>query len=195
MPLRFAYVCINPSGLSKSFGPDDIFSGITLSIPQRARIAIVGPNGIGKTTLLRILAGIELPSSGQVTLSRNLRIGYLPQEAGFNATHSLWQECLEAFEDLREQERQLAGLEAAMADPMQSEAVLDRYGKMQVEFEHRGGYTYPMRIEQVLSGLGFSKDEYEMPLNHLSGGQRTRALLARLLLAWVLYAWMSQQPS
>jgi ATP-binding cassette subfamily F protein 3 len=173
---------LTASDLSKSFGVDDIFSGITLSIPQKARVAIVGPNGIGKTTLLRILAGLESPSSGQVTCARNLKLGYLPQEAGFNATHSLWQECLDAFGELREQERELAGLEFAMADPEQAKTIIERYGKLQADFEQRGGYTYTTRIEQVLNGLGFSKGEYEMPLNHLSGGQRTRALLAKLLL-------------
>jgi ATP-binding cassette, subfamily F, member 3 len=174
---------LSASDLSKSFGADDIFSGISLSIPQRARVAIVGPNGIGKTTLLRILAGIEPPSTGQVILARNLKIGYLPQEAGFNATHSLWQECLAAFTDLRYQERELANLESAMADPEQLEAALERYGKLQVDFDQRGGYTYTIRIMQVLNGLGFSRHDYEMPLNHLSGGQRTRALLAKLLLS------------
>lgn len=173
---------LTSTGLSKSFGVDDVFSGINLSIPHRARIAIVGPNGIGKTTLLRILADLELPSFGEVTRARNLRIGYLPQEAGFNASHSLWQECLDAFVELREQERELASLEVAMGDPDQAEAILERYGKLQAEFEQRGGYIYTTRIEQVLNGLGFSKAEYEMPLNHLSGGQRTRALLAKLLL-------------
>lgn len=173
---------LTAASLSKSYGVDDIFSGITLSIPKKARVAIVGPNGIGKTTLLRILAGFEMPSSGEITRARNLNLGYLPQEAGFKARHSLWQECLDAFVELRRQEQELAGLEASMADPEKAEAVLERYGKLQVDFDLQGGYTYTTRIEQVLHGLGFSESEYEMPLNHLSGGQRTRALLAKLLL-------------
>ena len=80
---------ITATGLGKSFGPVDIFSGISLSIPHRSRIAIVGPNGIGKTTLLRILAGEDTPSAGQVSQARGLRIGYLPQEAGLETTHTL----------------------------------------------------------------------------------------------------------
>ena len=173
---------ITANHLSKSFGPVDIFSDISLGIPHRARVAIVGPNGIGKTTLLRILAGLEEPSAGTVSRARNLRIGYLPQEAGFDATHTLWEECLRPFAKLRQQEAELAQLEAAMADPEQAEAVLVRYGKLQAEFDHRGGYTYLSRIQQVLGGLGFRADEFHYPLPHLSGGQRTRALLARLLL-------------
>jgi ATP-binding cassette subfamily F protein 3 len=173
---------ITAAGLGKSFGPVDIFSRISLSIPHRSRIAIVGPNGIGKTTLLRILAGEDTPSAGHVSQARSLRIGYLPQEAGLNATHTLWEECMLPFAELRTQEAELARLEAAMSSPEQAEQVLQRYGAMQAEFEHRGGYTYLTRIQQVLSGLGFSPDEYHYPLPHLSGGQRTRALLAHLLL-------------
>ena len=103
---------ITATGLGKSFGPVDIFSRISLSIPHRSRIAIVGPNGIGKTTLLRILAGEDTPSAGHVSQARSLRIGYLPQEAGLNATHTLWEECMLPFAELRTQEAELARLEA-----------------------------------------------------------------------------------
>ena len=85
---------ITAVNLSKSFGANDIFSGVSLSIPHHARIAIVGPNGIGKTTLLRILAKEEEPSTGEVSLARNLSVGHLPQEAGFDSPHNLWEECL-----------------------------------------------------------------------------------------------------
>jgi ATP-binding cassette subfamily F protein 3 len=174
---------ISANSLAKSFGPIDLFSAISLSIPQRARIAIVGPNGIGKTTLLRILAGEEEPSAGQVSRARSLQIGYLPQEAGFRSTHTLWEECLLPFTDLLQQEAELARLELAMSDPDRANGALERYGALQAEFEHQGGYTYVNRIQQVLTGLGFDAQEFHYPLNHLSGGQRTRALLARLLLS------------
>jgi ATP-binding cassette subfamily F protein 3 len=84
---------INVSNLAKSFGPNDIFFGVSFSVPYRARLAIVGPNGIGKTTLLRILAGEEIPSHGRVSQAHSLKIGYLPQESTFvDATHTLWEE-------------------------------------------------------------------------------------------------------
>ncbi len=174
---------LTATNLSKSFGANDIFSGISLSIPQRARIAIVGPNGVGKTTLLRILLGMDEPSSGQVTTSRNLTTGYLPQEAGLSGTHTLWQECLKALGDLLDQEAELTQLEKRMADPDQAEAALERYGKLQQEFDLLGGYTYETRIRQTLSGLGFDERDFNRPITQLSGGQRTRAVLARLLLS------------
>jgi len=169
--------------LSKSFGPDDIFSAISLSIPNKARIAIVGPNGIGKTTLLRILVGQEEPTSGSVQKTSKIKIGYLPQEAVLTATHTLWDECLKAMADLLELEEKLSKLELAMADPDQVDQAIERYGRLQEEFERRGGYMYETRIQQTLTGLGFSERDYHRPIPQLSGGQRTRALLARLLLS------------
>src|SRR3989337_2537213 len=102
---------ITTSALSKSFGPDDIFAGVSLSIPRRARIAIVGANGVGKTTLLRILSGLDEPSSGIVNRARGLTIGFLPQEAQLTAGRSLWEESLSPFEELRSLETELASLE------------------------------------------------------------------------------------
>jgi ATP-binding cassette subfamily F protein 3 len=174
---------INTTNLSMSFGANDIFSDLSLSIPNGARIAIVGPNGIGKTTLLRILVGREEPSSGDVRRARRIKIGYMPQEAGIEGSHTLWEECLRALASLREMEAEVASLEAAMSDPRQTEDVLLRYGPMQEEFERRGGYVYETRIRQTLSGLGFQKADFNRPISQLSGGQRTRAALARLLLS------------
>ena len=171
------------TALAKSFGPVDIFSDISLSIPRRARIGLVGPNGVGKTTLLRILLGEEEPTSGAVHRARNLRIGYLPQEAQLHSEHTLWQECLTVFSDLIRQQSELARLEAAMADPGQAETAIHAYGRLQETFELAGGYTYETRIRQTLTGLGFSPADLNRPLEHLSGGQRTRALLAKLLLS------------
>src|SRR5512137_489876 len=107
---------ITAQNLTKSFGARDIFSGISLSIPYHARIAIIGPNGIGKTTLLRILAGEEEPSSGMVSQARSLTMGHLAQEAGIESPHTLWEECLLPFQQLREQEAELQRLEHEMAD-------------------------------------------------------------------------------
>jgi len=174
---------ITVSSLSKSFGAEDLFAGVSFSIAQGARLALVGPNGIGKTTLLRILIGEEEPSSGTITRAKNLRIGYLSQEADFELRGVLWDVCLEPFADLIRMQGEVEKLESEMSDPDKREQALVRYGSVQHEFERRGGYVYQVRIKQVLTGLGFDNPDFHMSLDHLSGGQRTRAHLARLLLS------------
>ncbi len=169
--------------LAKSYGQNDIFSGITLSLPRGARVAIVGPNGIGKTTLLRILVGLEEPTRGTIQRMRGLKVGYLPQEASLTGSNTLWGECLEVLAELQAMEGELAQLEAQMGSSTRAEVSLERYGQLQREFEHRGGYTYETRIRQTLTGLGFDAIDYSRPISQLSGGQRTRAFLARLLLS------------
>jgi len=174
---------LTASELAKSFGPNDIFRGISLSVPHGARIAIVGPNGVGKTTLLRILVGEEEPSFGSIQKARNLSLSYLRQEATLAGDHTLWEECLKALANLVQLEKELTLLESAMGDPAQAESALERYAKLQPEFERLGGYVYENRIRQTLSGLGFETSDFNRPLSQLSGGQRTRAALARLLLS------------
>jgi ATP-binding cassette subfamily F protein 3 len=183
LTLIFAMSFIITQGLSKSYGADDIFSGLNLTISPGARIALVGENGIGKTTLLNLLANIESPSEGKIQRANQLKIGYLPQKSSLNSDKSLWEETLTALEDLIRLEGELKELEEQMSQPgTETEELLSRYGSLQVDFENRGGYTYESRMGQVLSGLGFQVQDFHMPVNHLSGGQRTRALLGKLLL-------------
>jgi ATP-binding cassette subfamily F protein 3 len=173
---------LTASNLAQSYGPQDVFEGISLEIPHGAKIALVGPNGSGKTTLLHLLAGLEQPTAGAVHHAKGLRIAYLPQQADFQGADTLWGTMLEVFADLQAQAAELRRLEAAMANPATREKALERYGKAQEAFDLDGGYVYEQRIRQVLSGLGFGEDDFWCPLAQLSGGQRTRALLARLLL-------------
>lgn len=173
---------LTTQNLGRSFGAVDVFEGITLAIPHNARIAIVGPNGVGKTTLLRILAGEDSPSQGSIHNSRGLKIAYLPQTA-VGLTHgTLWDSCLSAFEDLLEMGSQLQKLEEQMSAGDNSSELLDEYGRLQSRFDLAGGYTYANRLQQTLTGLGFDQDDFHRPLSQLSGGQRTRARLAKLLL-------------
>jgi ATP-binding cassette subfamily F protein 3 len=168
--------------VAKSFDPDDIFWDVSCSIARGDRIALVGRNGTGKTTLLRILAGLEPPTRGRIHRAKGLRIGYLPQGATLEGNRTLWQEMLTTFESLRAMEARLQELEAEMADPTRAEAALEAYAPLRDRFESLGGYTYEDRTRHVLMGLGFPREEHSMPLAHLSGGQKTRAFLARLLL-------------
>jgi ATP-binding cassette, subfamily F, member 3 len=168
--------------IAKSFDPNDIFWDISCSVARGDRIALVGRNGTGKTTLLRILAGLEPPTSGHVHRAKGLRIGTLPQEARLQGPGTLWQAMLEAFEPLRALEARLHDLETEMADPAHTQEALEAYAPLRDRFELLGGYSYQDRIRHVLMGLSFSREIHDMPLSHLSGGQQTRAFLARLLL-------------
>ena len=171
---------ITVSSLTKSFGAFDLFTDLSFSVAKGSRLALVGPNGIGKTTLLRILVGEDEASSGRVSRARGVRIGYLSQEADFKMEGTLWDACHSVFGELIQKQEELHRLESLMATQPE---VLERYGKLQEDFERRGGYTYVTRIRQVLTGLGFDASDYGLSLGHLSGGQRTRAFLARLLLS------------
>ncbi len=173
---------ITAGALSKSFGPDDIFSGISFSLPHRARVGLVGPNGVGKTTLMRILAGLEDSSGGTVSYARNLKIGYLPQNAILNSDKSLWDESLTVFSGLLDMQAELIRLEKLMAES-HDEAILESYGKLQSEFEHQGGYTFENRMRFTLNGMGFNEEDMHRPLSQLSGGERTRAYFVKLLLS------------
>ncbi len=177
---------LTATGLSKHFGAQDIFDDVSLQIAHGERAALVGPNGVGKTTLLRILAGLEVASGGQVNRAKGLRVEYLPQEVTLSETKgTLWQLAQGAFADLQRQAVKLHRMEEAMAaatDPDERDQLVIRYGRAQEAFELAGGYSYEQRMRQVLSGLGFDKADYHRPLAQFSGGQQTRAHLARLLL-------------
>jgi ATP-binding cassette subfamily F protein 3 len=177
---------LTANGLGKHFGAQDIFNDVSLQINHGERTALVGPNGVGKTTLLRILAGLELASSGQVHRAKGLRVGYMPQEVTLtDSGGTLWELARGAFVHLERQAQQLRRLEQAMAadaDLAERDKLLARYGQAQEAFELAGGYDYEYRMRQVLGGLGFAEQEYHRPLALFSGGQQTRAHLARLLL-------------
>ncbi|MCK6629646.1 MAG: ABC-F family ATP-binding cassette domain-containing protein [Anaerolineae bacterium] len=172
--------------LSKHYGAQDIFEGLTLSVNQGDRIALVGPNGEGKTTLLRILAGLEQPSAGAVHTAKGLKLGYLEQHPSLISTGgTLWELALSAFAELRQQEAALHDLAATLAaetDETRHQQLLEQYGEAEARFEHAGGYTYEQTAEQVLTGLAFKREDFGMPLTKLSGGQQSRAHLAHLLL-------------
>src|SRR5207253_8543660 len=148
--------------------------------PQE-RVGLVGPNGVGKTTLCRLLAGLEEPDSGDVRRDRGVTVGYLPQEVGGTAAGSVLAEALGGFDDVWAIERELEQLGAVLATHP-SEALTARYGELQHRFEARGGYRLEAEAGVILGGLGFKREEFHRPLGEFSGGWRMRAALARLLL-------------
>lgn len=174
---------LTATNISKSFGALDIFPELSFGIPHKARIGLVGPNGVGKTTLLRILIGEEEPSSGTIQHSRGLQVGYLPQESQLNSDRTVWAECLTVFNSLVRRQQELHALEESLSLNPGSAALIEQYGQLQARFEHEGGYDYETRIRMTLSGLGFNRADEKRPVSHLSGGQRTRIMLAKLLLS------------
>jgi ATP-binding cassette, subfamily F, member 3 len=176
---------ITAHNLSLSFGAFDVFKGISVTTAADSKIGLIGPNGIGKTSMLLMLAGIIQPTTGTIHIARGRRLGYLRQEAvdAFGSQdNTVYAEMLSVFSQLREQQNRLHEMEERMSQGDYSEELLQEYGDLQEAFDQAGGYDYEVRINQTLQGLGLGPEQWEMPLNILSGGQKTRALLARLLL-------------
>ena len=167
--------------VTKHFGAEQVLNGVSFRIERGDRAALVGANGAGKSTLLRIIAGLEEPDGGSVNRSRNLRVTYLPQDPDFVATDTLYETMLGAFRAALAAQEQLRRLEHEMAQDHTDPALVEEYGRLQALVEHVG-YDYREQIERVLTGLGLERETWHGPVENLSGGQRTRANLARTLL-------------
>jgi ATP-binding cassette subfamily F protein 3 len=170
--------------LTKYYGPDLIFQGLTFVIDQRDRIGLIGPNGAGKSTLMRILAGEIPPDEGTVTVAAGARVTYLPQEGQVKGTGTLREEMEAVFASVYALEERASQLLAKMGEVEGDEldAVMAEYDEVATRLEAENAYSVEHRIKEVTGGLGFGLDELDMPVQHLSGGQKTRAALARTLL-------------
>ena len=179
-------ILMTVQGVSKSFGMKSVLKDISLTLQQGARMGLIGVNGSGKSTLFRLIAGQMEPDEGTISLMRGTRVGMLTQEADIQSDLTVREELSRVFEPVREMERRLRALEEEMAQKHEDEAELDRlsreYARLTDRFEDAGGYEWPSRIQGVLAGLGFARGREDQPASVLSGGEKTRLCLARLLL-------------
>ncbi len=172
------------SKISKSFGTDVILSDVSFHINEREKAAIVGVNGAGKTTLLKIIMGEEPADEGQVVFSADATVGYLAQHQDLTSERSIYDELLLVKEDVTALDSQMRTLEAEMKH-LEGEALqksLDAYARLSHEFEQKNGYAYKSELTGVLKGLGFAEEDFTKPICTLSGGQKTRVFLGKLLL-------------
>ncbi|MCM3338294.1 ABC-F family ATP-binding cassette domain-containing protein [Paenibacillus sp. MER TA 81-3] len=176
------------NGMSKNYGITPVLTNITMQILERERIGLVGVNGAGKSTLLQLIAGEMAPDGGTIFKSKETRIGYLAQNSGLQSERSIWNEMMHVFEHLMEAEQELRALEHQIADPKLAEDeakyedTLHRYAERSEWFRQQGGYEMETRVRSVLHGMGFSQMDPSTPIHTLSGGQKTRLALARILL-------------
>ena len=172
-------------GLKKAYDGDVIFENVTLTLNEGDRVGIVGPNGAGKSTLFKLILGEEQPDAGLVGRTRDLSVGHLPQEPRLAPERSVFAETLSALEHVRAWELRLRALEAEMEtehDPAAATALADEHGRIHEKFEREGGYELEARAATVLSGLGVPEALYTRMCGVLSGGERSRVALAKLLL-------------
>ncbi|EOL43612.1 ABC-F family ATP-binding cassette domain-containing protein [Enterococcus caccae] len=179
-------ILLQANQIARYFGADTLFDNIQMEISTKSRIALVGRNGAGKSTLLKIIAGIDAPDAGTIAKNKTASLGYLAQDTGLDSNKTVWDEMLQAFVEIITMEKRMRELELIISelqpDALNYESVMKEYDRLQHDFSEKNGYGYENEIRSVLHGFGFKEDFYSKNINTLSGGQKTRLALARMLL-------------
>ena len=174
---------ITLENVTKRYGADLILEDVSLRVSRGDRIALIGPNGCGKSTLLKILVGQEEVPEGSIHRARSCKFGYLSQEPHLEESHALYASMLDANAELRAMGEELGSIETQMADSPHDSDLLNRYDELMERYQAAGGYGYESEVREVLAGLGFARSDFDRPIAQLSGGQKARAAMAKLLLS------------
>ncbi|MFT8825709.1 MAG: ABC-F family ATP-binding cassette domain-containing protein [Liquorilactobacillus mali] len=182
-------ILLQVQNVERLFGSDVLFEKVNLDVQDNSRIALVGRNGVGKSTLIKMIVGLQSPDNGQITKNKNMTIGYLAQDNGLNSTRSIYDEMLTVFDDLKKMEVKMHRLENEISSFNHSdqphskyEALLSSYDQLSHNFKEANGYGYESEIRAVLHGFKFYEKDFTTIIGTLSGGQKTRLALAKLLL-------------
>ncbi|GAA0106141.1 ABC-F family ATP-binding cassette domain-containing protein [Paraclostridium sordellii] len=181
-------IVLSCNNLNKSFGIDTVLENISFTVNEGDKVGIIGVNGTGKTTLFKVLSGIYGYDSGDIYLGKGVEIGYLEQNTNFQSDKTIYEEVLEVFSDLMEMEKYIRDLEIKISEESsnphskQLDKLMNEYSHKLELFSELNGYGYKSEVKGILKGLGFSDEDMQTPINILSGGEKTRVLLSKLLL-------------
>lgn len=168
--------------LEQQFGANTLFKNVNFSIDSNARIGLVGPNGVGKTTLLKIMMGEQEPTHGEFTVNKGIDVGYIAQENALDEDKTIWDEMEGVFAPLIKDSKTLINMQQQLADHPENQELLKQYDQKQFAFEQKGGYTYQSDIKSILNGFKFPENTWQKKIGSLSGGEKTRLAFVKLLL-------------
>ena len=177
-------ILLQAQNITKNFGTKRLFSNVSFEVQDNSRIGLVGRNGVGKSTMLKIISDQESYNSGNIALKKDTNIGYLAQDSGLNSENKIFDEMEHVFDYLKEQEKKMHALEEKLADPnvQDYDNILKQYDQLQNTFRQENGYGYQSEIRSVLKGFGFDEDVWQAQISTLSGGERSRLAMAKMLL-------------